>query len=168
MPSLKELSIALGLLSSDPYPAAQADGWEDYVWRVREVGHCVLDDSGFCPVVSDRWDWKRPEFYDASFRLDIATNTITTRISLRNQDPTDSDQVCIVVRYLNAEDESIGLFFANWRSLPNRSYTREAPIVPARKIQSVTKVAVGSKQCDVTAADETQNFMRIRRLLGQR
>lgn len=168
MPTLKELSIAFGLLSSDPYPAAEADGWKDYVWRVRDVGHCELDDRGFCHAVSDRWDWKRPEFYEASYKLDEATNTITTRISLRNEDPTDSDQVCMVVSYLDADDRMVGIFFANWRSLPQRHYSREAPIVPSRDVRNVARIAVGSKQCEVQAAADARNFSRIRQLLRQR
>ncbi|WP_246663208.1 hypothetical protein [Rhizobium sp. WL3] len=54
----------------------------------------------------------------------MSSNTITTRISLRNEDADDGDQVCIVVSYLDATDELVAIFFANWRALPARSYTR--------------------------------------------
>lgn len=168
MPTLKELSLALGLFTSDPNPNALVDRWVDYVWRVRDVQQCVLDEGGWCRIVSDRWDWKRPEFYDAAFRLDSDTNTIATRITFRNEDIGDADQVCIVVTYLDASDVMVGIFFANWRSLPGRVYSREAPIIPFRSIADVGKVAVGTKQCDVQAKADAQNFYRIRRLLKQR
>lgn len=168
MPTLKELSLALGLLTSDPNPTALVDGWVDYVWRVRDVQHCVLDEGGWCRIVSDRWDWKRPEFYDAVFRLDLAANTITTRVTLRNEDTGDADQVCIVVSYMDANDEMIGIFYSNWQSLPGRNYTREAPITPFRSLADVAKVAIGSKQCDVHATADARNFYRIRQQLKQR
>jgi len=168
MATLKELSIALGLLTSDSNPSAIVDGWANYVWRARDVRGCLSQAQGFCNIVHDRWDWKRKQTYDAAFKIDTQTNTITTRITLNNEDPDDNDQVCIVVSYLDADDELIGIYFANWRSLPKRSYSREAPISPSKPINAITKVLVGSKQCDVRATEDTRNFYRIRQILKQR
>jgi hypothetical protein len=167
MTTLKELSIALGLLTSDHSPTELVDGWVNYVWRVKQLEHCLAQQE-FCRIVSDRWDWKRPQFYDAEFKADLSSNTITTRISLRNEDADDGDQVCIVVSYLDATDELVAIFFANWRSLPTRSYTREVPIRPSKPIKDITSVMVGSKQCDVRAIEDTRNFQRIRHILRQR
>lgn len=129
---------------------------------------CVLDKDDWCKIVSDRWDWKRREFYEAEFRSDLATNAITTRITLRNEDTGDADQVCIVVTYLDVNDKMVGIFFANWRSLPGRVYAREVPISPSRSVVDVARVAVGSKQCDVQAKADALNFYRIRQQLKQR
>lgn len=167
MTTLKELSIALGLLTSDPTPTAVADGWVDYVWRIRDVQRCLLE-TDFCSIIDDRWDWKRPQFYSAAFKTDIDSNTVTTRLTLRNEDPADDDQICIVVNYLDADGELVGIFFANWRSLSMRSYSREAPVTPSASVKNIAKVLIGSKQCEVRATEDSKNFSRIRQKLNQR
>ncbi|MBW6426170.1 hypothetical protein KX729_33010 [Rhizobium sp. XQZ8] len=168
MPTLKELSIALGLLSSDHNPAAEVDGWKNYVWRVRNIADCRPVQNGYCDIISDRWDWKRQQFYQIAYRADSVSSTITTRITLRNEDSSDDDQVCIVVSYFDAMGDEIGVFFANWRALPGRAYTREAPIILSRPVSDVASLAAGSKQCDAKATIDAQNYYRMRLALKQK
>ena len=168
MPTLKQLSIALGLLTSDHSPVPDQDGWVNYVWRVHAAQQCLDVEDGFCEVVQDKWDWKRPQYYSFSFRSDPKTNSVTSRITLRNEDPEDDDQVCVVASFLNAAGQEVGIFYANWRALPGRSYTREAPIWLSSDVSKIATVAVGTKQCDVKAKPDAQNFYRIRLALNQR
>jgi hypothetical protein len=168
MPTLKEVSIALGLLTSDYNPVADADGWKDYVWRVRPAGICLSIDSGFCKVVQDKWDWKRSQFYEFSYRTNEADKTVTARVTLRNDDPKDDDHVCIVASFQDETGEEIGIFYANWRSLPGRSYTRDVPLHLAGLETDIATIAIGSKQCDPKAGTDAKNFMRVRTKLGQR
>lgn len=168
MPSLKELSIALGLLTSDHNPVAVADGWEGYVWRVRAATDCLSEENGFCQMVRDRWDWKRPQHYAFAFATDAKSNTITSRITLQNEDPTDSDQVCIVASFVDGRGQEVAVVYVNWRSLAGRSVTRDAPVRPTVPVSSIAAVAVGTKQCDAKAEADARNFARLRRQLGQR
>lgn len=168
MPTLKELSLVLGLLGSDPFPTGDIDGWQGYVWRVREAAKCQSFDDGFCLLVQDRWDWKRPQFYDFSFKVESAANIIVSRITIRNEDLDDDDQVCLVASYMDIRGEEVGTLFLNWRALPGRAYTREARIKPLRTINQIKTIAVGSKQCDVVAKKDVANYQRLRSRLGQR
>ncbi|MDC9837286.1 hypothetical protein [Rhizobium binxianense] len=168
MPTLKQLSIALGLLTSDHSPVPNEDGWQNYVWRVQATQECIAIEGGYCVLVQDKWDWKRPQYYSFSFRSDPKTNSVTSRVTLRNEDTEDDDQVCVVASFLNAAGQEVGVFFANWRALPGRSYSREAPIWLTTDVSEITTVAVGTKQCDVKATADAQNFYRIRLELKQR
>ncbi|MBB3392720.1 hypothetical protein FHT82_005509 [Rhizobium sp. BK275] len=168
MPTLKQLSIALGLLTSDHSPVPNEDGWQNYVWRVHAAQECLDVEDGYCVLVQDKWDWKRPQYYSFSFRLDPKTNSVTSRITLRNEDTEDDDQVCVVASFLNAAGQEVGIFFANWRALPGRSYSREAPIWLTTDVKEIATVAVGTKQCDVRATADAENFYRIRMELKQR
>jgi hypothetical protein len=168
MSTLKQLSIALGLLTSDHAPVPDQDGWQNYVWRVQAAQQCLHVEDGFCEVVQDKWDWKRPQYYSFAFRPDPKTNSIMSRITLRNEDPHDDDQVCVVASFLNAAGQEVGIFFANWRALPGRSYTRAAPIWLSTDVSEIATVAVGTKQCDVKAMTDAQNFYRVRLELKQR
>jgi hypothetical protein len=168
MPTLKQLSIALGLLTSDHAAVPDEDGWKNYVWRVHAAQECLSVENGYCKLVEDKWDWKRPQYYSFAFRTDPKTNSVTSRITLRNEDPDDDDQVCVVAGFLNAAGEEVGIFFVNWRALPGRSYTREAPIWLPTDVRNIVTVAVGTKQCDVKAMADAENFYRIRLELKQR
>ncbi|WP_165225676.1 hypothetical protein [Affinirhizobium pseudoryzae] len=168
MPSLKELTVALGLLASEDDPALNADGWQNYVWRVRPADQCLSYQGSFCKLVVDRWDWKRPQRYEFSFSADGPTNTITSRVKLENQDPADTDQVCLVASFLDKSGNEIGILFVNWRSIAGRTYTRDAPIKPLAPVSEIATVAVGTKQCEVKSVSDAENFYRIRYRLGQR
>ncbi len=168
MPTLKQLSIAIGLLTSDHAAVPEQDGWKNYVWRVQPAQQCLTVENGYCDVVQDRWDWKRPQYYSFAFRSNPADNSVMSRITLRNEDPDDDDQVCFVASFLDAQGQEIGIFFANWRALPGRTYTREAPIWLSTDVRKIATVAVGSKQCDVKAMADAANFYRIRLAHNQR
>lgn len=168
MPTLKELSIALGLLTSDHSAAVDVDGWEGYVWRIREIDHCISISQEPCKLLTDRWDWKRPQFYDISLQTDPKNNIIVSRIGLKNDDPTDRDYVCIVAAFLDKQGEKIGITYVNWPSSPGKHYSRNVPIRPLRRVEEITQVVIGSKQCDRAAARDAENFQRVRQSLKQR
>jgi hypothetical protein len=166
---LKELSIAIGLLTSDNAPVADADGWKNYVWRVRPIDQCIAtDERGFCRIVDDRWDWKRDQRYSFSFRLDQATNGLTGHLRLDNSDPRDDDFVCIVAIFTDRNDKEVAVLYQNWHSLHGRTIERDVPVRPSLPVASIVKVAVGSKQCDAHASPDAANFYRARTELKQR
>lgn len=166
---LKELSIAIGLLTSENSPVGNADGWANYVWRVRPVEQCITTDKrGFCHIVDDRWDWKRDQHYSFAFRTDPKANTLTGNLRLDNRDLADDDFVCIVAVFTDKNDEEVAVLYQNWHSLHGRAIERDVPIRPSLPVDSIVKVAVGSKQCDVHASPDAANFYRTRLQLNQR
>lgn len=168
MPSLKDISIALGLLTSDHPAAVDVDGWQGYVWRVLEINHCLSITKQSCKILEDRWDWKRPQFYDFSVELDPRNNQILSRIGLRNEDKSDIDNVCIVAAFLDGDGNEIGILFVNWPSRPGRPYARAMPIRPAVPVTGLNQVVVGTKQCSQQATADAKNYQRLRQKLKQR
>lgn len=168
MPTLKELSIALGLLTSEHSAAVDVDGWQGYVWRVRDIEHCTSLNDEPCKLLEDRWDWKRPQTYQFSLQVDTENNTVVSRIGLMNDDSSDRDNVCIVAAFLDKRGEKIGISFVNWPSPPGKHYSRSVPIRPFRPVSEITQAVIGSKQCDRAAVTDAKNFQRIRQFLKQR
>lgn len=168
MPSLKDFSVALGLLASDIDPGTQPDGWKDYVWRIRSTAQCRSASEGFCQLVEDKWDWKRPQQYRFWFQFEPSTATVTARITFQNDDRTDDDQVCLVASFLNDAGDQIGILYVNWLSLPQTTYTRDVPIKLSRPAKSIKTVVVGSKQCREEQPGDEANYKRIRARLGQK
>jgi len=166
---LKELTLALGLLTSDQSPVPNADGWQDYVWRIRDAGTCLATDArGLCHLVHDRWDWKREQWYDLSFGSDPKRNLLNLRLRIDNRDPSDQDRVCVVVLFIDDKDEEVAVYYSNWLSFPRRVIDRTTPLKPARDISTIAKVAVGSKQCDGASPRDADLYMRTRYKLDQR
>jgi hypothetical protein len=165
---LKSLFFLGQLLAAPSFATMEADGWKGYAWQYRPVSPCTLGNGEYCLIAKGTWDWKRPQFYEFSLRVDGRSNTIFGKITLRNHDPKDIDQVCLVAAFFDHQGSKIGILYANWRSFPTRTYTREAPIKPSLSVRSIALVAVGTKQCDPKAVADAENFYRIRTALGQR
>lgn len=165
---LRDLSLAIGLLTSDQSPVPDADGFRGYTWRVPAIEHCQPIVSGkSCVAVQSRWDWKRDQRYELAFRIE-PKNRLVVSLALDNRDPTDKDSVCAVALFTDADDNEIAVFYQNWYSLPGRAYRREVPLLPARDVTKIAKLAVGTRQCDPKAAADAKNFYRMRTALGQR
>lgn len=168
MPTLKELSLALGLLTTEHSAAVDVDGWQGYVWRTAELRQCDSRKEQACVILRDQWDWKRQQFYEFAIQMDTAGNRVLSRIGLMNDDPSDRDYVCLVAAFLDEEAEKVGILFVNWPSSPGKHYSRMVPIRPLRPVSQITQVVIGSKQCDRSASIDARNFQRVRQLLKQR
>jgi len=167
-PLLKTLSIIMGLLGSDPPPAAAIDAWPDYVWRVRAADRCIrIDSRGFCDIVDDKWDWKREQHYSFSFLKEAASNSLTVHLRLDNRDPSDDDNVCVVALFTNSRGEPVAVFYRNWFAEHGRPIEADIALHPSLPIGSIASVAVGSKQCDAPSPDDAE-FEHARLQLNQR
>lgn len=166
---LKELSISIGLLFSDHSPVADANGWKDYVWTIKSVNDCLGHDTrDLCIAVKGQWDWKRPQHFSYSYMFDQQQNVITSRLWLQNDDPADDDHVCVVAIFTNDKDQEVAVYYQNWLSLHGRAIERDVPIHPEQPVANITKLAVGTKQCNGESPPDAKNFYRIRSLLNQR
>lgn len=167
---LKELSVAISLLTSDHNPLADFYGWKDYVWRIRTIEHCDPQGGSMCDIVSDRWDWKRDQRYSFAMATDEARNGLTVRLGLDNRDPEDRDNVCVVAFFMNAEDKEVAVFYQNWVAFPGKAYRRDTPITlaPGKPVGSIRKVAVGVKPCEEKNTTDAKLFYTIRLMLDQR
>lgn len=166
---LKELSLAIGLLSSDDAQVALKEGWQGYVWRVRPVEHCAApDERGFCTLLESRWDWKRDQHYVFAVKMDGEENRIETRVLIDNRDPDDDDHVCIAAVFYDREDREVAVDFRHIYSVPGQKTGGEAVLMPMRPLKEATRVAIGSKQCDAAAEEDAALFASVRDKLGQK
>ena len=163
MAFLKELSIALGLLTSDNAAVADAGGWQNFVWRTAPMACKAPDEEGFCPVVSNRWDWNRPQTYHFAYRHDLSTSSIIARVRLENRDLTNSDNVCIVAVIADRDGRELAVFYANFRSLHGRTIERQFPIFPPFPLALADQIAVGSKHCEKVNKTDNAAFREMRR-----
>ena len=166
---LKELSLAIGLMSSDQSAVVKGEGWQGYVWRVRDVNHCIARDADdFCTLIRDRWDWKRDQRYSLSIRPDKPKNRLSVRLVLDNRDKTDDDNVCVAAVFYDRRGREIAISFENWHSMPQDVMTGTDVLKPARKVGEIARVAIGSKQCTPEAGDDVALFRGLRARIGQK
>nr|WP_316652514.1 hypothetical protein [uncultured Gellertiella sp.] len=169
MPTLlKQLSLALGLLTSDRTGLVHDDGWQNYVWRVRPASQCVRVETGYCQLVRDRWDWKRDQRYVFSIRTDLGANRMSVRLKLDNRDPADTDNVCVVALFLDDNNREVAVFYQDWQVAPKSVVERSVALSPSRPVASIARVALGSRQCDGGAPGDAANFARLQKRLKQR
>lgn len=167
---IKDLTLALGLLSSDQTPIANHYGWEAFVWRVRPVERCMAPGTGMCPVITENWNWQRDQYYTLAVQASPETNTLTVRLGLDNQDPQERDNVCVVAIFTDANDKEVAIFYQNWTGYPGKSYARNTPLqlAPQHPVGAITKVAIGVKSCEQKNKVDAGLFYSIRSILSQR
>ena len=167
--TLKELSLALGLLSSDNNPVPDAGGWQSFVWRVAPIKRCLsVDHRGFCVAVRDKWDWKRDQHYEFGYR-ENADGSVVVRLRLDNRDPKDNDNVCIVALFVDGSGHELSFIYQNWPSRHGRPIDREIPTLTPLRLANVKQVIVGTKQCKIKNPEDSRPFQALRhRLLSSR
>ena len=163
--TLKELSLALGLLSSDSNPVPDAGGWQNFVWRVTPINHCLsVDDRGFCVAIRDKWDWKRDQHYVFGYR-ENADGAVVGRLRLENRDAADNDHVCVVALFVDGEGHELSFIYQNWPSPHGRSIDREMPTLTPLQLANVKAIVVGTKQCKIKNPDDNRPFQALRQRL---
>ncbi len=166
---LKQISLAIGLLSSENATVALNEGWKGYVWRIKPVEQCLsVEKDGFCTLLRDRWDWKRDQRYQLAVRLNKAKNLVETRATLDNRDPDDDDNVCIAAVFYDRNGQEVAIDFQNIYAPPRKVTKGAARLKPGRPVSDIARVAIGSKQCDPSAADDQAIFAAVRGRIGQK
>lgn len=170
MPSLlKELSLAIGLLSSDNATVALKEGWKGYVWKIRPVAQCLaMQGDDYCKLHKGKWDWKRDERFRYAARFNTRGNRIDSRMTLDNRDPSDDDHVCIAAVYYDAKGVEVAVDFAVVYSLPRKVVEAGSSIRPSRPVSSIAQVAIGTKQCDPDSSRDRALFASIQQKLKQK
>lgn len=166
---LKELSLAIGLLSSDNATVALKEGWQGYVWKVRPVEQCLrAGKQQDCVIGKGKWDWKRDERFQLTARFDPAGNRIDLRLGLDNRDPSDDDHVCVAAVFYDGKEREVAVSFTNLHSPARRKVETRTALAPSRPVSSIRMVAVGTKQCDPDASDDMALFDGLKSKLRQK
>ncbi|SMC93392.1 hypothetical protein [Rhizobium sp. RU36D] len=160
--SLKALSLAIGLLGSDP--SVNAGEWREYVWRTQTIDTCLKTS---CPPISLKWDWKRPQTVTVS--LTPTMNGLTIRTRLSNDDPLDGDDVCVTLLLRDQAGATIAVFHENRHSDPGTDITGSTTLSLGKKvISAIRSVALGTKQCRGGPQQDDAIYRKARKMLGQR
>lgn len=162
--ALKQLTITLGLLASDPSALGPKLGLADYVWNVRQLAPCTTKQSDPCLLLSSKWDWKRPQAYSISVIPSQSPRALNLRVRLQNQDRSDNDLVCLVLIAVAKDGTPTSGLFLSYEVLSQHSLQDDVTL-PIEKGRTAVRLEIGSKQCDEThARDEKAAQRAISRL----
>lgn len=151
--ALKQLTITLGLLASDPSALGPKLGLADYVWNVRQLGTCTTKQSSQCLLLSSKWDWKRPQAYSIFIVPSQSAGVLNLKVKLENQDRSDNDLVCIVLIAVSKDRGPTGGLFLSYEVLSQHSLQDDVTL-PIEKGRAAVRLEIGSKQCDETRAQD--------------
>lgn len=160
--NLNALSLALGLLASDP--GVSPGEWSDYMWKTSIVHACISQQD--CRVVKTRWDWKREQYVEVA----IAPKGRGIQVSNRliNKDTADDDHVCVTVLFRDAGSRTVAVFHENRYSRHQTDETTQSELALARaQLSKIRSLAVGTKQCRGGPYEDDAIHERARRALGQ-
>lgn len=148
--------------------AGKAD-WQGYDWKSYDFGACVaeVDGEGMCPVHHAKWDWKRNQWVDVSYGVDMS-DRLKLAINLTNKDSYDDDDVCVTVLALDAEGANVFAHHQNRHSIHGEIDTNVVALAgPAGAWKTVTTLLVGSKQCRKGPHQDDAVFARVKAELAR-
>lgn len=158
--ALKEFTIALGLLASDPAAVGPQLGLSGYVWHLVDTQHCEHVRGTDCRLLTTKWDWKRPQIFTVSLRSRQQKGHIKLGLDLDNQDRTDTDTVCIMLIARNEEGTVLGGGFVGFE-VPSQHRRLEDVSVVIGDNRMPTRLEIGSKQCDETYKRDRKSALRV-------
>lgn len=158
--ALKQLTITLGLLASDPSALGAKLGLGDYMWSVRQIGQCGANRNTQCLLLSSKWDWKRPQAYSIFLMPSKSPWALNLRVNLENQDRSDNDIVCLVLIAVSEDGSRAGGVFLSYEVLSQHSLQDDVTLPIAKNLQAV-RLEIGSKQCDETHAQDEKAARRV-------
>ncbi|QRF54350.1 hypothetical protein D4A92_22800 (plasmid) [Rhizobium rosettiformans] len=158
--ALKELTIALGLLASNPSAIGPQLGLSGYVWHVADLAQCSGKRVSDCKLLTSKWDWKRPQFFTISLRSSERKGKLELGLYLDNQDLTDTDMVCIMLIARTKSGAISGGEFVNLE-VTNQHSRFEYVSIPVAVNLVPDKLEIGSKQCDETYRQDRKSAQRV-------
>lgn len=156
---LKEFTIALGLLASDPSAIGPQLGLSGYVWHVVDLARCDRGQVSHCKLLTSKWDWKRPQSYTISLRSNPRAGELKLRLSLDNQDRSDADMVCIMLIARARSGAIAGGEFVSVE-VPSQHSVSQSVSVAIAGTGTPALLEIGSKQCDDTYKQDRQSALR--------
>lgn len=143
---------------------AVADGrgeWADYAWQQIAIADCTPQGTTLlCPPYHQKWDWKRDQWVDITVVLDLAHGALQLTQRLTNNDPRDSDYVCVTALAVDAAGADIVAHHQNWLMAPGTDQ-QHAYRYASAALASVTTLHIGSKQCRDGANEDDALYARV-------
>ncbi len=143
---------------------AFADGrgdWDGYAWQKIEIADCTSSGTVLeCPFYHQKWDWKRNQWVDIVVALDLAGGVLHLTQRLTDNDPGDSDYVCVTALAVDAAGSDIVAHHQNWFMKPGATEER-AFSYTSNALDKVTTIHIGSKQCRYGGNQDDALYARI-------
>jgi hypothetical protein len=164
---LNAISLAIGLAGSAHPSGSGPIQWKDYVWKTAPTEACFRP-SGCLPF-DQRWDWKRDQWINFSYKLNKEKGLIEIRLQLKNNDPQDDDDVCVTALFLDKKGNDVAVFHENRHSFPGTNVVRSSKIrVFPNLLKSIKTIAIGTKQCRGGPHEDDDLFVNAKTKVGQR
>jgi hypothetical protein len=143
---------------------AFADGrgdWDGYAWQKIEIADCTPSGAALeCPLYHQKWDWKRNQWVDIVVTLDLAGGVLHLTQRLTDNDPGDSDHVCVTALAVDAAGGDIVAHHQNWFMKPGATEER-AFSYTSGALDTVTTIHIGSKQCRYGGNQDDALYARV-------
>ncbi|HTN63037.1 MAG TPA: hypothetical protein VL147_16065 [Devosia sp.] len=154
------LAAFLAVLTTIPTAADGRSDWTGYDWRKAAFGQCLSTEAG-CHVFRSKWDWKRNQWVDITYSLQ-ADGDLTLVQKLTNNDPKDSDFVCVTVLFLDAQGRNVTASHTNIEIGPRSVKTFQNALPLTTDLASaIRSVEFGSKQCRQGAGQDDLVFEAV-------
>ena len=115
-------TLTATFLSFGAAHGAFADGrgdWDGYAWQKIDIADCTPSGALLeCPLYHQKWDWKRNQWVDILVTLDLAGGVLHLTQRLTDNDPGDSDYVCVTALAVDAAGSDIVAHHQNWFMKP--------------------------------------------------
>jgi hypothetical protein len=164
---LNAISLAIGLAGSAHPSGSGVSQWKDYVWKTASTEACVR--ASGCLPFNQQWDWKRDQWINLRYRLNTQKGLIEISLTLKNNDPSDDDDVCVTALFQDNRENTVAVFHENRHSFPNTNVERTGKIsVSASRLKAIKMIAVGTKQCRTGPHEDDAVFAAAKAKLVQR
>lgn len=163
--ALEALSLAINLANNDPALVTHLSDWADYAWTETAYQPCSVVHP--CQLPRQRWDWHRSQWIDFSYGRDPASGRVIVTLTLTDQDPSDDDNVCVTVAFLDVAKDPVLVFHQNWHVGPGQVVSHDFALPANAALPPIQTIALGSKQCRKGPREDDEVYARVRQNLGQ-
>ena len=157
-------TAAATILAFGSPAGAFADGrgdWTGYAWQKIEIAKCATEGSTIaCPLYHQKWDWKRNQWVDIAIGIDASAAELTLTQRLTDNDPGDSDYVCVTVLAVDAAGRDIVAHHQNWQIGPG-DVMEDSFRYEASALGQIATIFLGSKQCRDGAGQDDDTYARV-------
>lgn len=159
---LKSLSVALGLLNNGDVSADARRDWPDYAWIQTTLDSCEIRDAEWCLSARQKWDWKRPQWFEFWQSWDSRAGILNLRLVYTNNSD-DTDYVCTTVLLTDGEGEAAQLVHTYPHVVAGSTVVEEFELpLTAATAASIDSFFVGTRQCWKTGDQAIYDAVQLR------
>ena len=157
-------TVAATFLSFGSAQGTFADGrgdWDGYAWQKIAVSDCTGTATALtCPAYRQKWDWKRNQWVDVAITLDPMHGTVALSQRLTDNDPHDTDYVCVTALIVDANGADLVAHHQNWQISAGQVLEEQFTYTSAA-LSGAKTIHIGSKQCRDGAGQDDDTHARV-------